>query len=152
MTAGRPTKYEPSMLPRIELLMGMGGSKVEVAVDLGINRDTLYAWCKEHPEFSDTIKRGEDLSQSWWERQGRTSLKDKEFNATLWIMNMKNRFRAEWSDKTEVNHTGKVEISSAIINARKRAAEDEEWTPDEESSIADMVVNAPKRRGRPAKI
>lgn len=150
MTAGRPTKYEPWMLEKIEVLMSAGASKVEVAAELGINRDTLNEWCKSNPEFSGAIKKGEYLSQGWWERQGRMSLKDREFNATLWIMNVKNRFREDWSDKTEVNHTGAVEISSAIINARKRVGE-EEAVPEDEASVADIVVSAPKPRGRPPK-
>lgn len=154
MTAGRPPKYEPWMLDKIENLMNAGASKVEVAAELGIHRDTLHEWCKSNLEFSDAIKRGEFRSQAWWERQGRISLKDKEFNSTLWIMNVKNRFREDWSDKTEVNHTGAVEISSAILNARKRIG-GEDATPEEEPSNVltndNSVVGEPKRRGRPPK-
>ena len=55
------------------------------------------------------IKRGLQLSQAWWEKQGRTNLISKyqgdTFNATLWYMNMKNRFK--WVDKIQNEHTGK---------------------------------------------
>ncbi len=100
----RPSKYKSSFCRQVVNLMKEGASKTEVAAELDINRDTLYLWCKKYPEFSDAIKRGEGLSQAWWERQGRTSLRDKEFNYTGWYMNMKNRFG--WRDKNEQAITG----------------------------------------------
>jgi hypothetical protein len=93
---GRPSVYSKAMLPKILALMKSGASKVEVAVELGISRDTFYRWEKEHVEFSDTIKEGAWISQAWWEKQGRENLMNKGFNNTLWYMNMKNRFG--WTD------------------------------------------------------
>lgn len=101
---GRPTKYSPKLLPVILVLMSNGASKTEVAAELGISRETLYEWCKEYPEFSDTIKKGLQLSQAWWEKQGRTNLDNRSFNYAGWYMNMKNRFG--WRDSgTEVSET-----------------------------------------------
>ena len=97
---GRPTKYRPEMCERVIELMKDGCSLVEVAADLGVDRDSLYEWRRVYPDFSDTIKRGVALSNSWWERNGRVNLENKDFSATLWYMNMKNRFG--WKDKTEI--------------------------------------------------
>ena len=49
--------------------MEKGYSKDSVAGMLRISRDTLYRWIKEYPDFSDTIKLGEELSRVWWEKQ-----------------------------------------------------------------------------------
>tara|TARA_B110000285_G_scaffold95247_1_gene108651 strand:+ start:163 stop:549 length:387 start_codon:yes stop_codon:yes gene_type:complete len=104
----RPTKYKPSMCKVVIDLMQEGASQQEVLAVLDISNDTFYRWKKENEEFSETIKRGIQLSQGWWERQGRVSLKDREFNYTGWYMNMKNRFK--WADKQEVKQEGNITI------------------------------------------
>lgn len=94
-----------------------GGSDVEVRA-LILNKTekeckasyTLWdRWMGEEIEFSETIKKGRLLSEAWWVRNGRTNLKDKEFNYTGWYMQMKNRFG--WSDKTET----KVQVETPIF-------------------------------------
>jgi hypothetical protein len=106
---GRPaitTKDLPKAWKDIILTnMAGGASLVEVACLLLISRETLYQICKRDQVFSDTIKRGEQLSEAWWSRTGRENLQNREFSATLWYMNMKNRFG--WKDKSEIDHTTK---------------------------------------------
>jgi len=115
--AGRPTKYNPEMLPKIIELMKEGASKVEVCAELDISNETLVQWCDPNgryyiPEFSETVKRGVELSKAWWLRQGRINLMNKDFSATLFYMNMKNRHG--WRDKTDINTTG-----SLVLNISK---------------------------------
>lgn len=76
------------------------------------SNDLWDRWMKEEDQFSETIKMGRLLSEVWWNRTGRTNLKDKEFNYTGWYMNMKNRFG--WKDKTETDHTTKGEAINII--------------------------------------
>ena len=103
---GRP-KVKLSDLPsgwsdNMIVLYSEGCSDVEVRVNAldCISEDLWYRLIAEEVEFSVTVKKGKLLSESWWERNGRVSLKDKDFNPTLWYMNMKNRFK--WSDKQEI--------------------------------------------------
>jgi len=86
--------------------MTQGYSKEATAAHLGIVKDTLYAWVKKYPEFSDAIKEGEIHSALWWEKTGMAGMLGKlpGFNATTWIFNMKNRHG--WSDKQDINHGG----------------------------------------------
>ena len=105
---GRPSKFEPWMCERVVELMKEGASKTEVAASIGIDRDTLNEWSKTNSDFSVSIKKGEQLSEVWWEKIARENLithpKGPQFNSTLWYMNMKNRFG--WKDKQEVEHSG----------------------------------------------
>jgi hypothetical protein len=85
-------------------LMREGASLREVCAGLDINPHTRIEWEAKHPEFSHAIKSGIELSAAWWEKEGRTSLRDKEFSPTLWYMNMRNRFG--WADKQEISGPG----------------------------------------------
>jgi len=110
-------------------LYSVGGSDVEVKAMIykesgSFSNDLWDRWMKEECEFSETIKMGKLLSESWWKKKGRISLGDKEFSSTLWYMNMKNRFG--WSDKQEVKVDAKVDnkamrqdIHEAIKNKYK---------------------------------
>ena len=91
-----------------------GGSDVEVRVMLGISNDLWTRWMEEEQEFSETIKKGRELSYAWWLKQGRM-LRDKDLNVTLWYMNMKNRFG--WRDKQDVEVGGSIKIE--VVNFAK---------------------------------
>ena len=109
----RPTKYKAAMCDVVIELMREGASQDEVIGHLDISRETFYRWKEENEEISDSIKRGRSVSLTWWERQGRLSLKDREFNYTGWYMNMKNRFK--WADKQEVKNEG---ITTVIVKSK----------------------------------
>jgi hypothetical protein len=106
---GRPTKYKPEMCDTVIQLMGEGASHIEVMAEIGIWEDTFYRWKRENKEFSEAIKKGEQLSAAWWERKGRVNLENGQFNYTGWYMNMKNRHG--WADKKEVKNTGDLTIN-----------------------------------------
>jgi hypothetical protein len=124
----RPTDYKPEMLEIVEREMSEGASKVELCAELGICYQTFLDWqnpskSNHIPAFLESIKRGEKLSEAWWLRQGRKNLENKEFNPTLWYMNMKNRHG--WRDKQEIESKAEHIIKSA-----------DELTNDELAAIA----------------
>ena len=108
MPAGRPTKYNPAMCQTAIESGRIGKTLVGMADDLDINRETLNEWMKIHPEFSSAVKEGLRRSQAWWEEQGRLATFGgvDGFNATSYIFQMKNRFRAEWNDTVKSEHSG----------------------------------------------
>lgn len=113
---GRP-RIQLSDLPenweaKITELAKQGASIIELAVELDIAKETFYNLSEREPYFLDAIKRCKQLSEKWWEEQGRTNLQNKNFNYTGWYMNMKNRFG--WRDKTETEHRGTLHIQPIL--------------------------------------
>lgn len=103
-----PNGWEQTMLD----MSSDGASIVELAVELGISRDTFYNISEREPRFSDTVKKCKELCEAWWVRNGRTNLNNKDFSYTGWYMNMKNRFN--WTDKQET----KSEVSVKEFNIK----------------------------------
>lgn len=99
-------------------LYSEGASDIEIKAffhnDLGTFSNDLWdRWMKEEKEFSETIKKGRQLSECWWEFKGRSNLENKDFNYVGWYMNMKNRFR--WSDKHDITSGGES-IHNITVN------------------------------------
>lgn len=114
----RPSKYDPTKNKGIIDLMSKGASITEVAVYLDIARETVWDWTNPkserfNEEFSNTIKKGLEKSQVWWEKKGRENLENPKFSWTGWFMNVKNRFPDDWRDKQHVdtNIDAKVSIT-----------------------------------------
>lgn len=114
-------KKDASILPegwqkKILGLYKEGASDVEIKAYLATNigsfsNDLWNRFLDEETEFSQTIKKGRILAQSWWERHGRLNINDKNFNSTLWYMNMKNRY--SWQDKSEIKFEG--DLNAEVI-------------------------------------
>lgn len=121
---GRPTDYDPEICIDFEKRFEKGQSVLEVAVSLGVTRQTLYNWAEAHTEFFDALTRGREVSQQWWEKIGRENLFDHEeydaenhvstkdkFNDRLWSKNVSCRFRADWTDKQEIAFDNTLNIN-----------------------------------------
>lgn len=76
-----------------------GGSAVEARCLLGIGSSAWATLLEDSDDFRVTEKERQALCEVWWERQGRRMTTGGDGNATVWIFNMKNRFK--WRDKPE---------------------------------------------------
>jgi hypothetical protein len=120
-TRGRPQK-DLTELPEdwydyILTEMEQGASLEEVKAHFGISNDLHTRWMKDEKEYSETIKRGVELSHAWWLLKGRKNLENKEFSATLWYMNMKNRFN--WKDRQDVT-TNDKDLPTPLLSGMSR--------------------------------
>ena len=87
---------------------GFEGTSLEnIAAAIGISRETFNEWSKSNTSFSDAIKAACDLSLAWWEETGQVNMLRQGFNATAYIFQMKNRFREDYRDAAQMEHTGK---------------------------------------------
>lgn len=108
-TPGRPSSYDPKYCEMLIEHMEKGLSFEAFAGVVGTTKKTLYSWADKHEEFLNAKEIGTELSRIFWEKLGIDHIinrSDSEFqggsssrslNASVWIFNMKNRFK--WRDK-----------------------------------------------------
>lgn len=111
MPAGRPSKYRPEYCDRVIELGKEGCSVVEMAADIGVARNTLETeWPSAHPDFLEAMTQARQLSQAWWERQGRVNLMVPPgvgtFQASVWSRSMAARFPHDWRENRGVELSG----------------------------------------------
>ena len=113
MPAGRPTKYDPAMCEAVIDCGKQGMGKCEMAAELDICYNSFEAYQEQHPEFLKAVKTALRHSQAWWEGKGRLATFGEidGFNATSYIFNMKNRFKDDWRDKHETEHSGNQTVN-----------------------------------------
>jgi hypothetical protein len=99
-----PDNWEQEILK----LKSEGGSDVECMAMLDISKEVWARFLEEEPEFTETIKRGQILCETWWLNVGRTGIYHSSggkqihtnVNPAMWFINMKNRFG--WRDKQDI--------------------------------------------------
>lgn len=113
MAGGRPTKYDPSMCDDVIAYGKQGMGKCEMASNLGITYNSFETYQEQHAEFLQAVKEALRHSQAWWESQGRIATFGgcDGFNATSYIFQMKNRFKEDWRDKQETEHSGGTSVT-----------------------------------------
>ena len=105
---GRPTDYREEYCEMVIEHMSKGYSFESFAGAIGTHKQVLYSWAEKFPEFNDSKKIAFEKCRVWWESQGMDGLwssKEGSFNSSNWIFQMKNRFKEEWRDKQEHDHS-----------------------------------------------
>ena len=99
-----------------------GGSAVEARCLLGIGDSAWGTLLEDSEDFRRTEKERQALCGVWWERRGREMAMGQDGNATVWIFNMKNRFK--WRDKApeedDESTAQPVNVNINVSDARQR--------------------------------
>ena len=111
-------KFEPWMVDKARELFAQGESITSVCCDLDISRETYYRWRDDpnHP-FNFAAKKGEQLSQQFWERAGRDGILGgiDKFGGSSWQFVMKNRFREHYADAKPAESQSAVELLLGLL-------------------------------------
>lgn len=126
MPAGRPTDYLPEYCEKIiehfdqepfsTTMDETSGKLIRSAIllptltnfakKIGVARCTIYEWAERHPEFSDAVKRAQELQEEILMQNGLFGGYEKTFA----IFTAKNVLG--WRDKQDVEHSGGMNIGS----------------------------------------
>ena len=105
LRTGKPPKATLEIACRMFACLSQGFDVKESAALTGISHVVLCEyWCNIDNEYFDRnftvmIARGIDVGMVWWTVQGKAAMWYKDFNSTLWMMNMGNRYG--WTRKLE---------------------------------------------------
>jgi hypothetical protein len=133
---GRPSLYRPEYCERVLEFGREGMSVVEMAAEIGVSRNSLEErWPEAHEEFREAFARARELSQAWWERQGRVGLTAERFNAQVYSRSMAARFPKDWRESKEQRVTGADGGAVQIENG---------LTPELMQELADLVIKTPE--------
>lgn len=61
---GRPSKYDPVYCEQVEKLCKLGATDAEISEFFDVSESTINLWKKEHPEFSESVKKGKILADA----------------------------------------------------------------------------------------
>lgn len=133
---GRPAKYKEEYCQIALQILSEGKTLESVAVELAISWSTLHDWIRDYEDFSYAVKEGQKLSKKWWVETGQKNIHNKDFNSTLYMMNMQNRFN--WTRRLE----GKITKTEHTINEDKKTLEVNIQTNENIAEIARILAEA----------
>jgi len=109
---GRPSKYTPEIGEKILSIMEQGLSLTAAAADCNISRETVYAWEKEYPEFSDNIKLGRAKRQNFLEKRLMNEETGPKVTSTIFAL--KNAAPEDWREKVELSGDKENPINTVV--------------------------------------
>jgi hypothetical protein len=143
--AGAPTKYTDDMPDIVLLLMYQGATKAMLARTLQVDISTITEWQKDptKPEFGAARRLGRDWAKGWMEEQALDNLKNPNFNAVLWSMQMRNRYGYSESPKRKIKNLADASHLERCTQIFK-AIEEGELTADEAAKYMNIVATGAK--------
>lgn len=136
MPAGAPTKYKKEYCRQAEKLCRLGATDKDLADFFEVEESTINNWKLAHPEFLESIKEKDfcdnEIVASLHKRaKGYKRIVERITrdgvvpcteevppDPTSMIFWLKNRQSAKWRDKTDIEHSGNVEVISNVFEKK----------------------------------
>jgi hypothetical protein len=139
---GRPTKYKPEYCERVIALGKEGYSHAELAADLEVDKASMYRWAEEHEDFRTALHAAKTYEQAWFEREARSNMKNRDFNANLWYRSAASRFREDYTERKETQLTGAN--GGAVQVETKSKIDVKALDPDQREALKNLLLAAKK--------
>lgn len=146
---GRPSSFKPEYCEQAEKLCKLGATDAELGDFFGVDERTINNWKEAHPKFFQSIKAGKELADAevadklfkratGYSHDAVKIVADAKTgdvvtvpytenyppDTTAAIFWLKNRQKARWRDRQEVEHSVDDSTVNRILAARKRATKD----------------------------
>lgn len=109
---GRKTVMTPEVIQKLEDAFSIGATDKEATFIANISMATLYAYCKEHPEFSERKEALKDLPKYQARKNIAKAIQSEDKATSQWYLERKAR--EEFTNRTDLNLSG--ELTSKIIS------------------------------------
>lgn len=109
---GRPTKFTPQNIAKLEEAFSMGCSDLEACLYSGICKTALYNYQEKHPEF---VERKQLLKENPVLLARSEVLKGMKDNPELSLKYLERKKKDEFSLRTESRLEGKIEGIKVFI-------------------------------------
>jgi hypothetical protein len=111
MEIGRPTVMTPEALLILEDAFSVGASDKEAIFLANISSSTFYAYCKDHPEFSERKEALKDMPKYRARKNIVGKINEGDVPVSQWYAERKAK--EEFSNRTDLNVSGEM-ISKVI--------------------------------------
>lgn len=154
----RPTKYKAEFAEQARKLCLLGATDESLAEFFGVSESTINKWKLDHSAFSESIKAGKDLADAevanklFNRATGYEHPEDdirsvngeivitptvKRYppDSTAAIFWLKNRQKAHWRDKQDVEHSGSIsyeQMTDEQLDARIKRLQEADGLPSED--------------------
>ena len=117
---GRPTKYDPSVIPEVRSWCQMGATVDDLAGFLDVDRATIHRWMLVHPKFCDAMRIGREAADARVER----ALYEKAVAGEAWAVTkwLNNRMPKEWGGRSPDEPLPST-VTANLIDARRLVLE-----------------------------
>ena len=112
MPAGRKSKYDPTLIPAIEMWARDGLIESEIAKKLGIGYSTLSLWKTKYVEIVEALKTNKEAADARVEKALYTKALDGDTTAQIFWL--KNRQPGKWRDKRDIGVEGQITIDASF--------------------------------------
>jgi hypothetical protein len=136
---GRPSKYKPEYCERVIALGKEGYSHAELAADLEVDKASMYRWAEEHEDFRTALHAAKTFEQAWFEREARSNMKNRDFNANLWYRSAASRFREDYTERKETQLTG---ANGGAVQVESKTVDTDALSADQRSALRDLILAA----------
>ncbi len=107
---GRPSEYRQEYCERVIDYMGQGYSLSAFAGSIKMDRQSIYRWMSEHPEFSHAVSRARMTRVAALETKMLRATKGAQASTSIFAL--RNADPSEWRDMRTVQHDHTLNVQT----------------------------------------